>query len=97
MGPEKVEELVSGVRKHGCLPDGSRACLLCEDTCPGEPMFVGVFIADRESQRRIGCPPEKLVNGGGRVIIYQLCPSCYESPTRNEDVEAEILRRMSVQ
>ena len=97
MSPEQVRETIDRVRKTGHLPDGSCACLLCKDTCPDEAMFVGVFIANLEHQHRIGCSEQRLANGGRRLIIYQLCPSCFEVPTRNEDVEVKIFRKVSVQ
>jgi hypothetical protein len=97
MSPEKVREVIDRCVRAGHLPDGSRGCLLCNDTCPDEPIYTGVFIANREHQRRIGCSKQRLANGGSRFVIYQLCPICFESPTRNEDVEKEIFRRVSVQ
>jgi hypothetical protein len=98
MSPEQVAEIVKACRETGYLPNGSRACLLCGDQCPDEPMFVGVWFADeKKRQRRIGCSEERLANGGGRLLVYQVCQSCFERPTRNEDVDAEILKRMGVQ
>lgn len=97
MSPERVREIIDECRKTGYLPDGSRKCLTCREGCPDEPMYVGMWIAGKETQRRIGCSEERLTNGGGRVVLYQLCPSCFERPSRNEDVETEILRQVSVQ
>lgn len=97
MNLEQLEEAINRVRKTGHLPDGSRSCLLCSSTCPNEAMFVGVFVADREHQSRIGYSEEKLAKGGRRFILYQLCPTCYKCPTRNESVETKIMSQMSVQ
>jgi hypothetical protein len=97
MLPEKAREMIDACRKSGYLPNGTRSCLLCSDGCPDEAMFVGVWIADKKTQHRLGAPAEKLANGGGRIILYQLCPSCFERPTRNEDVETEILKRAGIQ
>ena len=97
MGPEKIKEVLAAVEIGGYLPDGTRACLLCSDTCPNEAMYVGMWIADTENQRRLGYPKEKLRNGGRRVIVYQLCTDCFDKPTRTTDVETEILRRVGVQ
>ena len=93
----KVHEVVKQVHSTGHLLDGTRACLLCNDSCPDEVMIVGVFLANREHQQRIGCSPERLARGGARFLIYQLCPGCMEQPTVYEDVEVEILRRATVQ
>jgi hypothetical protein len=60
-------------------------------------MVVGVFIANKETQRRIGCSAKRLANGGGRVVFYQLCPVCFESPSRNADVDTAILRELATQ
>ena len=60
-------------------------------------MYVGVWIADPKTQQRLGYPKEKLKNGGRRVIVYQLCPACFAKPTRTEDVETEILKRVGAQ
>lgn len=98
MTPKQAREIVAECRRTGRLPDGSRSCLLCGDGCHNEAMFVGIWIPDgRDRQRRLGCSEERLANGGGRVILYQLCQDCFERPTRNEDVVTEILKRASVQ
>jgi len=97
MHPDQVAQIIKKCQKTGRLPDGSRRCLLCSDSCPHEPMYVGVWIAEPSIQRRIGFPEEKLAKGGRRVVMYQLCPSCFERPTRTEDVEAELLKQVSVQ
>lgn len=96
IGPEQIKEVIETATKTGYLPDGSRKCLLCSDTCPDEAMFVGVFIADPEFQARIGYSKKKLAKGGKRLILYQLCPTCFERPSRNEDVEAKIMAEMEV-
>jgi hypothetical protein len=96
-GPEQIEKIVKNVTETGYLPDGSRKCLLCSDTCPNEAMFVGVFIANQEHQTRIGYSKKKLAKGGRRLIVYQLCPTCFERPSRNEDVETKIMSEVSVQ
>jgi hypothetical protein len=97
VGPDQVDKLIKQVRETGRLLDGSRSCLLCSDTCPDEEMFVGVFIADPETQTRIGYSKKKLAKGGRRLILYQLCPTCFERPSRNEDVETKIMSQMGVQ
>jgi hypothetical protein len=97
MSPEKVAKIVKECMRHGRLPDGSRKCLLCGDVHSHEPMFVGVWIADTNLQRRLGCSEGILANGGRRMILYMLCTSCFDRPTRTEDVETEILRRLGVQ
>jgi hypothetical protein len=60
-------------------------------------MYVGVWIADPKTQQRLGYPKEKLKHGGRRVVVYQLCPGCFDKPTRTEDVETEILKRAGAQ
>lgn len=95
--PEKLKKLIESVQKTGCLPDGTRSCLLCLDPCINEAMYVGVWIADSENQLRLGYSKEKLKNGGKRVIVYQLCPACFDQPTRSEDVETNILKSAGVQ
>jgi hypothetical protein len=97
MSPEQIGETISRCQETGYLPDGSRKCLLCADQCPDEPMYVGMWVADKATQRRLGCSEERLANGGGRVVLYQLCPGCFERPSAYEAVEAEILRQVSVQ
>jgi hypothetical protein len=93
----KILDTLNFCRETGHLPDGSRACLLCADTCPDEAMPVGVWVPIGESlQRRLGCSEERLSSGGARVIVYQLCPACFDGPNREEDVEAEILKRAGV-
>jgi hypothetical protein len=92
-----AQDVIDGCRRTGHLPDGSRKCLLCADGCPDEAMVVGVWIANKETQRRVGCSAERLANGGARFILYQLCPRCFESPSRNGDVDTKILRLVSVQ
>jgi hypothetical protein len=94
MTPGEVGKLILECKRTGYLPDGSRSCILCGDHCPDEPMFTGVWIPfGKQLQRRLGCSEERLANGGGRVILYMVCPTCFERPTRNEDVEREILKR----
>lgn len=94
---DQVAELVKTCKETGYLPDGSRRCLLCGDQCPDEPMFTGVwFPGGKKLQRRLGCSAERLSNGGARVMLYMVCQTCFDRPTRNDDVEAEILKRVSV-
>jgi hypothetical protein len=96
-GPEQLKTTIDHIRETGHLPDGSRSCLLCDDTCPNEAMLVGVFTADRDYQRRIGYPAKKLAKGGRRFVLYQRCPSCYERPSRDEEVDTKIMSRLGVQ
>jgi hypothetical protein len=57
---EQVPEVIDYCRKHMCTPDGGRNCFLCERVPkPGEEAVIGLFIANRETQRRIGAPPNK--------------------------------------
>jgi hypothetical protein len=94
---QKLLETVNFCRETGHLPDGTRACLLCADTCPDEAMLVGVWVPIGESlNRRLGCSEERLSAGGGRVVVYQLCQTCFERPTSFEDVDAAILKRAGV-
>jgi hypothetical protein len=98
MSPEQIAEVIKRSQEVGCLPDGSRLCILCGDTCPDEPMYTGLWIPfGKKLQRRVGCSEERLANGGNRVVLYMLCPACYERATRNESVETEILRRVTAQ
>jgi hypothetical protein len=98
MTSEQVQKVVKSCIEIGYLPNGSRKCLLCGASPADEPMIVGVWLpAGKELQRRLGCSEERLANHGGRVILYQLCLTCFERPNKEEEVEAKILKRRGVQ
>jgi hypothetical protein len=97
MGPEQVNEMIERCRQTGYMPDGTRACLLCGDHSPHEAMFVGLWIPPKDLQRRRGCLPERLTKGGSRIVIYMICPGCFQLPTLADDVVDKILSKWSVQ
>ena len=94
---QKVLDTLRSCIATGRLPNGKRACLLCGATCPEEPMLTGLCIPGPDGSRRLGCSKERIASGGGRVVIYQLCPSCYDRPNLDDEVEAKILRQAGVQ
>lgn len=97
MAPDKIAEIIKRCIATGRLPSGSRGCLLCGDNYPDEPMLVGVWLAGKELQRRLGCSKERLADGGARVIVYVVCPTCFDRPTMAEEVEDVILQKGGVQ
>jgi hypothetical protein len=97
MSPEQIMEVVEQCRQTGYLPDGTRQCLLCNSSCPDEPMFVGLWIPGKQLQRRLGCAEQRRRNGGARTVLYLVCPTCYHRPSMEDEVENIILRRVSVQ
>ena len=78
------KRLLAWCRRNGTTPDGNRKCILCsrEVSSGGR---VGVFVADEESQRRLGAP-----KGKARVVIYLLCKNCWEVKDRDDRVEEKI-------
>jgi len=97
MSPEQILKTINASCETGYLPNGTRACLLCGDTCPDDPMFVGMWIPESRLQRRLGCSQECLAKGGSRVLLYLLCQACFDRPTSYEEVAAKILKDASVQ
>ena len=97
MSPEQIMEVIERCKQTGYLPNGTRKCLLCNSTCPDEPMFVGLWIPGKKLQRRLGCTEERLRNGGARTLLYLVRPICYGRPSMADEVEDIILRRGSVQ
>jgi hypothetical protein len=93
---EQVRGIIETSQKTGYLPDGSRSCILCVDTCPDEPMYVGLWFPGG-MQRRLGCSEERLSKGGGRIVLYQLCQECFDRPNKVVEVEDAILKRVTVQ
>jgi hypothetical protein len=94
---QKLLDTVNFCRETGYLPDGSRRCLLCADTCPNEAMFVGLWVpVGKSMNRRLGCSEERLSAGGGRVVLYQLCQSCFDRPNSVEEVDNKILKDAGV-
>jgi hypothetical protein len=94
---QKILDTLRFCTETGRLPNGTRACLLCGDTCLDEPMFTGMLVAGRDMSRRLGCSEERMAAGGGRVVIYQLCQDCFDRPNSADEVDARILKRASVQ
>jgi len=97
MSPEQIREVINRCRETGYLPNGTRVCLLCGDSCPDEPMFVGLWIPEKSAQRRLGCSQERLAKGGARTVLYINCTECLKRPTLYEDVAATILSKARVQ
>lgn len=97
MSPEKIMEIVKQCQETGYMPNGTRQCLLCGDSCPDEPMFVGFWMPGKQLQRRLGCSEERITTGGSRNVLYMVCPTCFERPSMADEVEDTILRRVSVQ
>jgi hypothetical protein len=97
MSPEQINEVIKRCQETGYLPNGTRHCLLCGDSCPDELMFVCLWIPEKRTQRRLGGSEKRLAHGGARTVLYLICPDCMERPTLSGDVEAEILKRGSVQ
>ena len=97
MSPEQTGATIRRCQETGYLPNGTRECLLCHDTCPDEPMFVGFWIPEKSLQRRIGCSEERIASGGARTVLYMVCPTCFERPSMADEVEDTILQKGSVQ
>ena len=97
MTVEQIQKAIKRSQETGYLPNGTRECLLCGDSCPDEPMFVGLFIPTKRGARRLGCSEERLARGGNRTVSYMVCPTCFERPSMADEVEDTILQKVSVQ
>ena len=85
-------EIVERSRRAMRTPDGSTSCLLCGRGPLGPSDFLGVFLANGATQKRIGAPP-----GKHRRVLYLVCADCMLRPELPELVDQKILRELTIQ
>jgi|HubBroStandDraft_6_1064221.scaffolds.fasta_scaffold2119466_1 hypothetical protein len=91
---QKIFRTINLCRENGCLPNGRRNCALCGQlpAASDEPFLVGLYIPDKEDQKRIGATA-----GRSRVVIYLLCWTCFELSDSHEKVAERVIRVAGVQ
>jgi hypothetical protein len=95
MRDDEMLQLLAYCRERGTLPNGNRECLLCRKS-PDEMIFGLWMPCGKSIHSRLGCSKERIATGGGRVVLYMLCPNCFEKPNTPDEVAQRILKVASV-
>lgn len=84
MEQKEAQKLVAAALKDP-RAYGIESCIVCKS---GDITNVGLFVPTNPTfASRIGQP-----KGKTRVVVYALCESCFDSPNRDAQVEAAMIK-----